>query len=118
MADYVPIMHPWPSKPRPGIPVDFNQSTAADHTIKAAVTGKQLLIVSAELYIAGANVLTFKSGATPDAITGGVFEFGAAGWLTLGTRYGHNIRSREGEALVLTLSQAVKVRGPIWYIEV
>lgn len=113
MANYSPSQANWSAIPRPGTPVDFNQSTAATHSIASAVAGRAFRLLSAELYIAGAQVLSFKSAS--DDITGGTFEFGGSGWLTLGVKYGHNIRTRKGEALQLALSQAVKVRGPIVY---
>lgn len=118
MATYTPTTSPpWPERPKwGGLVVDFNQSTIATHEIRAATTGKRIRLISADLFVAGAQVLTFKSGT--DDIAGGVFEVPASGYLTIGPKNGHFIETASGSAFQVALSAAIKVRGPIVLREV
>ena len=117
MGTYTPTNTPsWPKEPRLGKPQNFSQTTASTFELAAAVTGKKQRLISAELYISGAQTLTFKSGS--DTILGGVFEIGGAGTATIGVQYGHFIESTTSAALNLTTAQAVTVKGPIQIVEV
>mgnify|MGYP001563553007 CR=1 FL=1 len=113
MANYQPVLDNWPTLPRAGLATDFSQNTAATHTVVAAVAGRRIRVLSAEFYVDGAQVLTWKSGA--DAINGGVFELGTSGYTSLGPHYGQYLETRSGEALGLQLGSAIRVRGPVVY---
>ena len=88
--------------------IDF--STAASHTIAAAVAGKVIHITNLTLTVGGETNLTFKSGTT--AISGAM-DFG-------GTNEPRGIsdhlgccplKTTVGEAFVITSSAAVQVSG-------
>lgn len=124
MSVYKPDLSGWPTHGIVGsaVPVVFNQATAANHAILAAVTGKKHRIVAFWLYVAGAQTLTFTS-STGDEISDPaganlVFEFPAAAvwsfavWSPMDPPI--RLESDSGAAIGVTLSAAQKVRGVFW----
>lgn len=88
--------------------IDF--STAANHTVAAAVAGQEIHITNLTLTVGGETNLTFKSGTTAMS---GAMDFG-------GTNEPRGIsdhlgccplKTTAGEAFVITSSAAVQVSG-------
>lgn len=91
-------------------------ATAGDNTLVAAVTGKQLRVLSYALVAGGAVAVRWKSGAATNL--SGAMSFAANGgvapaWSPVGL-----LQTVAGDALVLNLSAAVQVSGHLVYVEV
>lgn len=94
----------------------INVTTAANHTIVTAVTGKKIALRAYALTAAGDVDLTWKSGTT--AISGAM-DFGGTDE-PRGISHGlgkYPLETTAGEALVLTSTAAVQVSGYITYTE-
>jgi len=87
-------------------------STAADQTVIAAVSGKQIKVYALNLVAAGATTVTVKDGST--ALTGAMtlatgvpitYEAGPFPWFV----------TSQGNALVINDSGAVQVSGNVLY---
>ena len=90
--------------------VPFNQSTAADHTVQAAVAGHYIVVKGYALQAAGSQSISFKSDSTtiwgpmPAGTNGGaVLPVCENGWFATAV----------GEALKCTLSAAQQTGGGV-----
>ena len=97
---------------RSGVNVAFSQNMTGAYLLLPAKAGHFIQLVSAELYVDAAQVITFRSGDT-DAIIGGLHKQGGRINISLGEAWAHNIRTRVGEAFYLHLENNVEVTGPI-----
>ena len=108
---------PTDSWQRLGTRVAFDQSTAADHTIVAGVAGKTIRVLGWKLTIAAAVNITWKTSLPAPFGSGsisGVYVFGSGG-IDEPVLPFQCYETSEGEALILTLSGAVRVSGDVWY---
>lgn len=96
---------------RLGTRAPFDESTAANHEVVAAVSGKKIRLLAWSLWVAGAVDLTWKSATTAKSQTYPVS--GAGLWEPLLPF--HTLETAAGEALNLTLGGAVAVKGDVWY---
>lgn len=95
----------------------IDAATSGDNTVVAAVTGKQIRVLSCWLVSAGTVTARFESGAGGTALTGQatlavntgfVLPYNQAGWF----------ETAAGSLLNLELSGAVSVDGSLSYVEV
>lgn len=108
---------PTDSWQRLGTRVAFDQSTAADHTVVAASAGKIIRVLGWKLTIAAAVNLTWKTSLPaplPNGNISGVYVFGSGGVDEPILPF-QCYETESGEALILSLSGAVRVSGDIWY---
>ena len=92
----------------------INFSTAATHSVVAAVTGKKIKITNILLIVAGETNITLLSAATP--ISGPMDLGGTAEPRGFCSHFGDTpLETAEGEAFQITSSGAVQVSGCLTY---
>ena len=94
----------------------LSAASSGDNTLVAAVTGKQIIVMSMVIVLGAAETtLIFKSGGT--ALTGSMVFVDNSGPNLGYSPMGH-LETSEGEALVLNLSGANTTGGFLTYIEI
>lgn len=95
--------------------IDF--ASSGDNTIKAAVSGKRILVTSLFLIAAGTVNVRFESGASGTALTGQMNLIANTGFALNYNEYGWFVTAKD-ELLNLELSGAISVDGSLSYREV
>lgn len=92
----------------------IDKATQATHEIVAAVPGKKICVVSMFYLAAGTVEATWKSAST--VVTGGLQHTASTG-VVLNENPDGWFETATGEALNLTLAQAISVDGALSYFE-
>jgi hypothetical protein len=95
----------------------IDAASSGDNTLKAAVSGKRILVTSLFLIADGTVTVRFESGASGTALTGQMQLLEATGFALNYNEYGWFVTAKN-ELLNLELSDAVSVDGSFSYREV
>ena len=95
----------------------IDAATSGDNTLKAAVSGKRILITSLVLVSAGTVNVRFESGASGTALTGQMNLIANTGFSLNYNQYGWFVTAKN-ELFNLELSAAISVDGCFSFREI
>lgn len=95
----------------------IDAASSGDNTLKAAVSGKRILVTSLFLLAAGTVNVRFESGASGTALTGQMNLIANTGFALSYNEYGWFVTAKD-ELLNLELSAAISVDGAFSYREI
>ena len=95
----------------------IDAASSGNNTIVAAVVGKKIRVIAADLVCVTAVTVAWQSGAGGTALSG-TMSFGANGGYVLGYNPAGWFETAAQELLNMSLGGAVQVSGTITYIEV
>lgn len=95
----------------------IDAASSGDNTLKAAVSGKRILVTSLILVSAGTVNVRFESGASGTALTGQMNLIANIGFSLNYNEYGWFVTAKD-DLLNLELSGAVSVDGCFSYREI